>query len=267
MKKWTGFILFIALMMILAACGASDSKKDASGDTGLKELKIATDAGFAPFEFLDGDKVVGFDVDLATAVLEEAGYKAKFEHVGWENMLVQTEKGEADLAVAGISITDERKQSYDFSVPYFESTQLILVPEDSTIESFEDLKDKKVGVQISTTSDEEAARLFGEGSDQIVKFDDVPLAIMSLSKGDVDAVLVDNVVGQEYMKNNPDAGIKGVYDNEAFQSEYYGFMYPKGSELVSEIDAALKKVMENGTYAKIYKEWFGQEPDLTNLQQ
>src|SRR5690606_32409637 len=100
-----------------------------------------------------------------------------------------------------------RKETYDFSSPYFVSTQMILVPEDSEVESVADLEDKTVGVQISTTGDIEASRIFGENSDQIKKYEQVPLAIMGMKTGDVDAVIVDNVVAQEYMKTNPDEGI------------------------------------------------------------
>ncbi len=266
MKKILFFFLLIGFVT-LSACGKSDDTSSSNGDSEeSKELKVVTDAAFAPFEYMEGDKVVGFDADLGKAVLEEAGYKMNFEHVGWENMLLQTEQGDADLAIAGISITDERKETYDFSSPYFVSTQMILVPEDSEVESVADLEDKTVGVQISTTGDIEASRIFGENSDQIKKYEQVPLAIMGMKTGDVDAVIVDNVVAQEYMKTNPDEGIKGVYDNESFEEEFYGFMFPKGSEIVGELDEALQTVIENGTYTKIYKEWFGQEPDLEALQ-
>jgi glutamine transport system substrate-binding protein len=254
--------MFMIAMLFLIACG----EKESSGDSGLKDLTIGTDAAFAPFEFMDGNKVAGFDVDLATAVLKEAGYNAKFENVGWENMLVQTEQGEVDLAVAGISITDDRKLTYDFSDPYFQSTQMILVKEDSEIASVADLEGKTVGVQLSTTGATEAENIFGENSSQVKKYEQAPLAIMAMQQGDVDAVIIDNVVAQEFIKQHPDAAVKGVYDNEAFGSEYYAFMYPKNSELIEEINEALQTVIENGTYTEIYKEWFGQEPDLSALQ-
>ncbi|WP_102026376.1 basic amino acid ABC transporter substrate-binding protein [Salirhabdus sp. Marseille-P4669] len=257
-------LLFAIAMTALVACGSDDASGD--GDSDAKELKVVTDAAFAPFEYLEGEEVVGFDADLGKAVLEEAGYTMNFEHVGWENMLLQTEQGEADLAIAGISITDDRKKTYDFSNPYFVSTQMILVPEDSEVTSVEDLKDKTVGVQISTTGDNEASRIFGENSSQIKKYEQVPLAIMAMQSGDVDAVIVDNVVAQEYMKTNPDAGVKGVYDEDSFEVEYYGFMFPKDSKLAGELNEALQEVMDNGTYSEIYKEWFGQEPDLAQLQ-
>ncbi|GAA0487785.1 basic amino acid ABC transporter substrate-binding protein [Salinibacillus aidingensis] len=260
MKKIVALIMGISLIL-LTACGGEDTPSNTSSGEELKELTIATDAAFAPFEFMDKGEVTGFDVDFATAVLKEAGYKANFDNVGWETMLQNIVNEKADLGVAGITITDERKETYDFSKPYFESTQLILVPEDSQISSVEDLKDKNVGVQISTTGAEAAQKIFGKNSDQIHQYDQVPLAIMAMQQNDVDAVIVDNAVAQEYLKNNPDAEIKIVKDKNAFESEYYGFMFPKGSDLVDEINQAMETVMENGTYDEIYKEWFGQKPD------
>ncbi|SET22361.1 polar amino acid transport system substrate-binding protein [Salinibacillus kushneri] len=260
-KKIVALIIGISLIL-LAACGGEDTSS--SGEE-LKELTIATDAAFAPFEFMNKGEVTGFDVDFATAVLEEAGYQASFDNVGWETMLQNVVNHKADLAVAGITITDERKETYDFSDPYFESTQLILVPEDSNISSVKDLEDKNVGVQISTTGAEAAEKIFGTNSDQIHQFDQVPLAIMSMEQGDVDAVIVDNAVAQEYIKNNPDAKIKTVEDKEAFDSEYYGFMFPKDNELTEEINQAIETVIENGTYAEIYEKWFGQTPDTSVL--
>ncbi|MRG86258.1 basic amino acid ABC transporter substrate-binding protein [Salinibacillus xinjiangensis] len=263
MKKLA--MLFIGIALIsLVACGSEDTSGSAEE---LQELTIATDAAFAPFEYMDKGEITGFDVDFATAVLKEAGYQANFENVGWETMLQDVKNEKADLAVAGITITDDRKETYDFSLPYFESTQLILVPEDSSISSVADLKDKQVGVQISTTGATAAEKIFGANSDQVNQYDKVPLAIMSMQQGDVDAVIVDNVVAQEYIKNNPDEAIKAVNDSSAFDSEYYGFMYPKDSELAKELNEAMNTVFENGTYEKIYEDWFGQKPDMSTLTQ
>ncbi|MBB6453888.1 polar amino acid transport system substrate-binding protein [Salirhabdus euzebyi] len=258
MKKVAALLIGLALIG-LVACGSEDT----SGSGDAKELVISTEAQFAPFEFMEGGEVTGFDVDLATAVLKEAGYKATFENVGWETMLQNVENDKVDLAVAAISITDDRKLTYDFSDPYFQSTLMILVPEDSEVGSVGDLEGKTVGVQISTTGADAAESIYGKNSSQVKKFDSITLAMMSMNQGDVDAVIVDNVVAQEYVKNNPDVAVKGIYDNSAFESEFYGFMYPKDSELVDEINEALATVMENGTYAEIYEEWFGQQPDMS----
>lgn len=259
-------------MLLLAACGTADentqSGSGAEGDNApeTKTLRVVTDAAYAPFESLEGDKIVGFDIDFINAVAEEAGYELEIENVGWDPIFVEIESKRADLAVSAITITEERKQSYDFSHPYFLSTNKILVPEDSDIQSAEDLKDQVVAVQGGTTGDAAVEGLLGKNNTNIKKFDNNNLAIQELLQGGAAAVVADNTVIEEYVANNPDQGLKVVEDTHAFELEFYGILFPKDSELKAEFDEALNTVFENGTYAEIYQEWFGSEPDIETLQ-
>ena len=271
MKKKPYFIVSVmtVLMLLLAACGtADDTTTTGSGgeSNDTPTLRVVTDAAYAPFEYLEGDKIVGFDIDFLNALAEEAGYKLEFEHVGWDPIFVEIESERADLAISSITITEERQQSYDFSHPYFLSTNKILVPEDSDIQSAEDLKDQKVAVQGGTTGDEAVQGLLGKNNENIKKFDNNNLAIQELLQGGAAAVVADNTVIEEYVANNPDQNLKVVDDTNAFALEFYGVMFPKGSELKAEFDEALNTIFENGTYAEIYKEWFGSEPDIETLQ-
>ncbi|WP_058308919.1 basic amino acid ABC transporter substrate-binding protein [Gracilibacillus massiliensis] len=262
--------IMILLLTVLVACGTSDEKEQSDGTNGSNDkptLSVVTEAGFMPFTYLDKGEVVGFDIDLLAAVMDEAGYDYQLENVGWDAMLLSVEKGEADLAIAGITVNDERKESYDFSSAYFESTHKVVFREGEGITSGEDIKDLKVGVQSGTTGAEAVEKILGKNHENISKYDSNTLALMSLQSGDVDAVVTDNVVADEYVANNPEANVEMITDPDTFESEFYGIMFPKDSDVKEDINAALQTVIDNGTYSEIYQEWFGAEPDTDVLTQ
>ncbi|MNW39347.1 amino acid ABC transporter substrate-binding protein, PAAT family [Fontibacillus panacisegetis] len=252
-------LTLLAVCLITVMAGCSSGSKETT-------YKIATDAAYAPMEYMDKDKITGFDVDFLEAVMKEAGLKYEIVNTGWDPMLTEVKSGETYAAgVSSISITDERKQSYDYSIPYFESTNMILVKEDSPIAGALDLKDKKVAVQLSTTADSLMAGIMGNDSPLLKRFDSNAIALLELDSGGVDAVVADIAIVREYMKNNPDKKFKGILDPEQFSAEYYGILFPKGSELKAKLDPAIKKVLENGTYTEVYKKWFGEEPNIDNV--
>lgn len=256
MKKWTT-VLMISLLLIAAGCNSGD---------GEKVYKFATDAAYAPMEFMDKDKVTGFDVEFLAAVMKEANLKYEISNTGWDPMLNEVKSGKSyDGGISSISITDERKETYDYSSPYFESTNMILVNEDSTIANAIDLKDKKVAVQLSTTAETLMAGIMGNDNSKLVRYDSNAVALLELDSKGVDAVVADIAIVREYMKNNPKKKFKGILDPVNFGSEYYGILYPKGSELQKKLEPAIKAVLENGAYTELYKKWFGEEPDMKNL--
>lgn len=262
MKK--GLILALAaiLMLVAVGCGA----KEKTGADGAKVYKFATDASYPPMENMDKDKIVGFDIDFLAAVMEEAGLEYEIKNLGWEALLNSVMTGkEYDAGISAVTINDERKQSYDFSIPYFESTNMILVPEGSEIKNALDLKDKKVAVQISTTADELMKGIMGETNTNLKKFESNALAMQELASNGVDAVVADIAIVQEYIKNNPDKKFVHIIDRENFASEYYGIAFPKDSELKAKLDPAIKKVLEGDKYKEIYKKWIGGEPDMTGV--
>ncbi|MFC4802778.1 basic amino acid ABC transporter substrate-binding protein [Neobacillus sp. GCM10023253] len=266
MKKFKLFttILVAAFVFILSACGTS--KTSGGEESKDKTLRVVTDAAYAPFEYQDKGEVVGFDIDFINAVAKQAGYKVKVEHVGWDPLFVEIKGKTADIGISSITINDKRKQTYDFSVPYFLSTNKIMIPKDSPIKSAEDLKDKVVAVQNGTTGQEAVEKLLGAENKNLKKFKDNNLAIMELKGGGADAVVADNTVIEEYVKNNPKENFVIIEDEAAFDKEFYGLLFPKGSKLKADFDKAIKEVMENGEYAKIYKKWFKVDPDLTEVK-
>lgn len=260
MKKWGLFGLAVVLVLVMAACG----KKDQSA--GGKVYKFATDASYSPMEMMDKDKIVGFDADFLDAVMKEAGLDYKLQNTGWEVMLNSVKDGtEYDGGISSVSFTDDRKKDYDYSSAYFESTNMIMTKKGSGVKSALDLKDKKVAVQGSTTADTLMQGIMGKANSNLKKFDSNTLAFMELDKGGVDAVVADTAIINEYMKQHPDKNYESTLDPEHFTSEFYGILLPKGSKLKEKLDPAIKKVLESGKYAELYKKWIGVEPNVQNV--
>ncbi|WP_017754414.1 basic amino acid ABC transporter substrate-binding protein [Calidifontibacillus oryziterrae] len=278
-KTIKSFLLFLALtfVMIAAACGQSQTSTTEEAPANepaeqepaaKKKLLVGTDAAYPPFENIEAGEIVGFDVDLITAVMEQAGYEFEIQHTGWEPLFQMVTNGSVDVGISAITITEDRQKTYDFSTPYFEASQMILVPEGSDVKNYQDLKDKVIGVQNGTTGDFKAQELLGEKSTDIKKYETTPLAIMAMINGESEAVIADNVVVQEYVANNPDAKVVAIEDPDSFESEYYGLMFKKGNDsLREELSTAVQTVIDNGKYAEIYKQWFGYEPDIEKLKQ
>ncbi len=260
--------IMIAIITVMAACG-SNEEENVSGegeDNKEKTLRVVTDAAYSPFEFQKEGKLVGFDVDIVNAVAKEAGFKVNIEHVGWDPLFVEIKNKRADFGMSAISINDERKKTYDFSVPYFLSTNKILVPEGSNIKSAQDLKGKEIAVQAGTTGQFAVEKVVGKNNKDIRKFETTVLAIMDMKKGGADAVVADNGVVEEYAKNNPKDKFVVIPDANTFDNEFYGLMFPKDSKDRAAVDEALNEIIDNGTYTEIYKKWFGIDPDLETLK-
>lgn len=250
----------LCLLVFISACGKQTSGQAENG--GKKTLFVGTDAVTPPFVYMDKGELVGFDVDLIKAILDEAGYGYKIENVGWDPLFTLVENGEADIGMTSITITEDRKQSYDFADPYFESKLMILAKEGTDIKSAIDLKGKKVGVQNATTGQIALEKIVGANNSSIMKYETLGVAFMALKNGDIEAVVTDNTVANEYIKNNPNDKFVAISDDENFEPEYYGILLKKGSSLGGELNRALKTVIDNGKYTEIYEQWFGVSPDL-----
>jgi polar amino acid transport system substrate-binding protein len=256
--------------LVLAACGKQDAATPAASAASTaapppaataKVYVVGTDAAYAPFESQnEKGEIVGFDIDVVSAVAKKAGIEVKFVNTPWEGIFNNLAQGDRDLLVSAITITDERKQTMDFSAPYFDAQQLIAVKTDSKIAGFDDLKKLKVGVQTGTTGDEVVSKLIGKTSTSVKRFESTPLALKELESGGVDAVVADNGVVIHYMANNAGAKFKTVSDT-AFTPEQYGLAVKKGNaELLEKINKGLADIKADGTYDKIYAQYFGAAP-------
>jgi len=244
-------ILVISISLLGTACSNSTSSN--SG----KVYVVGTDAAYPPFEKQEGGKIVGFDIEVVEAVAKEAGINIEVKHTGWDPLFEGINNGTVDVGISAITINDERKKTYDFTDPYFEATQLIMVPKDSPITTLQELKGKKIGVQTATTGELVVQEAFGKTYEGIKGYDDTPSAVDDLVLGRVDAVVADNAVLLEYLKILNNDKFKVVKDPN-FAPEFYGMMVKKGNtELLNKLNAGLKKIKENGKYDEIFKKYFG----------
>ncbi len=220
--------------------------------------EIGTEPAFPPFEMKDeatGD-LIGFDIDLMKAIGEAAGREVKFISLPFDGLIPALQSKTLDAAISGMTITAERAQTIDFSRPYFKAGLAIAVKEDNDeIQSFEDLAGKRIAVQIGTTGADQAAQVEGA---TVSTFDGAPLALQELMNGRVDAVVNDLPVTLFAINEANLQGIKIV--GELLTEEYYGIALPKGSEDAEAINTALGQLIQDGTYADIYRQWFQADP-------
>lgn len=257
MKRWILFSLatLMSLALLVGGCGGEKAAAPASSG-GAKVLRVGTNADFAPFEFQDvsGKEYQGFDMDLIQAIAKEMGYQADIQNINFDGLIPAMESGNLDVIISGMSINDERKQKVDFSEPYYKSGLTIVVKKDNTaINKFNDLAGKKVAVQIGTTSAKEVRKIQGV---EVRDFNSSAETFLELRAGGVDAVVNDRPVNDYYIAKSGVNDVRRL--DELLTSEDYGIaMSKKNPELEKQINAALKKLHENGEYDKIYQKWFG----------
>jgi len=258
----------LAVAALLAACGkpaetaapaeAASAAPAVAASAPAKVYAVGTDAVYAPFESQnEKGEIVGFDIEVLQAVADKAGLTLKFVNTPWEGMFNTLSQGDRDILVSAITITDERKQTMDFSAPYFNATQLIAVPTASKITRFDELKNLRVAVQTGTTGDEAASKLMGKTNSKLRRFENTPLALKELESGGVDAVVADNGVIAHYVANNGSQGFKAISD-ASFVPEQYGFVVKKGdTALAAQLNKGLEAVRADGSYDRIYAKFFG----------
>ncbi|WP_369200056.1 basic amino acid ABC transporter substrate-binding protein [Streptomyces sp. PU-14G] len=252
--------LTAAVLAAVTACTSTKTTSSSGDEVELvhsDKLTTCTHLPYMPFQYKKGKEVVGFDVDLVDLVAEELGVEQEIVDTPFEG--IQTGEdlnaSKCDLAAAGMTITPVREKNLDFSRPYFEATQALLVKKGEKYDSLADLEGKKLGVQQSTTG-EEYAKKHADGA-KTVQFEDLGLLLTAVKTGKVDAGINDNGVLYDYAKKNPDTEVTTEFDT----GEQYGIGVRTGNNaLRKQIDKTLKKAKADGRYDKIYKKWFGKEP-------
>lgn len=244
-----------------ASSAAAASAPAAALDT-AKTYIVATDASYAPMEYMENNQVVGFSHDVLDAAAKSQNVKLEFVNTPFEGLFANVDKGDSDIGLASITINDERKQQLDFSDPYFEATQMIVTTERTAagIKSFADLKERTASVQAATSGDLILQELQGKASQNIKRFETMPLAFKELESGGVDAVVGDSSVVAYYAQQNPNAKLTTLVD-PTFVKEQYGFAFKKGRNdgLREAINKGLAQIKSDGTYNKIHAQWFGAE--------
>ena len=212
---------------------------------------------YRPFEFENNQKQQeGFDIYLIKAIAKAENFDIKLVNTPWEGIFATLNSGDRDIIISGITITDKRKQMVDFSAPYFPAEQSIVVPKNSKAGPLADLKDQKVGVVNSSTGDIVVSDVLGKNSTAIKRFDNTPLMLQGLFEDGVSAAVGDVGVVKYYIKQPPENQFKLV-PNAKFARQYFGIAVAKGNAaLLNKLNAGLKKIVADGTYAKIYQIWF-----------
>lgn len=249
-------------LVLVAGCSSDDSgssgtKTAAGGVEVVKagQLTTCTHLPYPPFQSEIDGKVQGFDVALIDLVADDLGVKQTIVDQPFENFKTggSLNAGSCDLAAAGMTITEERKKNVDFSDPYFEATQAVLVDKKSGIASFADLKGKKVGAQAQTTGEDYAK---SKGLDP-VSFESSDAVINGLRTGQVEAVVIDYPVVQGWLKDKANAAAFEVAE-QINTGEQYGFTVKKGNTKLREaINKAIADAKADGTYKKLYEQWIG----------
>lgn len=259
-------VLAALLSLSLAACGGGGGggqEQQGGGETGggggSETITVASDIAYRPFEFVDNGQPVGFDLDLMREIGERAGFEPRFQNTTFDGIIPGLNSGTFEMAISAMTITEEREQQIDFSDPYFDADQSLLVQTGSPIRSTNDLADATVGVQLGTTGAMEANNLAGEDRIGTVRtFDTIEDAFTALENGQVDAVLNDFPVSQDRVLQS-DGALEIVQTIPT--GEQYGIAFPTDSPRIEEVNRALAEIKQYGTYAEIYEKWFGRTPE------
>lgn len=274
--------LILAVMMAVfcfAGCGSEDKKNDENNAPAASEapaqkdaeevknveadgknvktdgvLKMGTNAAFPPYEFKEGEKFVGIDVEIAKAIAEKLGKELEIVDMEFDSIIPAVNGGEVDMGIAGMTVTDERLEQVEFSSSYATGVQVVIVTENSSITSIDDLAGKKIGTQLGTTGDiyskddygAENVTSYGKGAD----------AVIALMGGDVDAVIIDNEPAKAFVAQN--AGLK-ILETE-YAVEDYAIAIAKGNtELLDQVNTALKELVKDGTIDAIIEKYISAE--------
>ena len=247
-------ILLVALLALPLVAGCSESGMLLQSD----KLQMGSDTSYPPFESMEGDMAIGFDVELAEAIADKLGVELEVISTAWDGIIPGLKTKKYDIIMSAMTITPEREEEISFSDPYIDSDQSIAVVKGSPIQSEADLKDKVIGVQIDTTGQFKAEEIEEEiGLKEIQKFDTILVAFEALEQGKVDAIINDYPVNA-YISTTRG---KTEVPTKIKTDEQYGIGVRKdNTELLEKVNEALAELKEDGTYAEIYKKWFGTEP-------
>ncbi len=240
------------------AAEAENEETEAEAEAEQSENKgvlvMATNAEFPPYEFHDGGEIVGIDVEIAAAIAAEMGMDFEVEDIAFDSIIPEVQSGKADFGAAGMTVTEDRKQSVDFSDSYATATQVIIIKEDNAdIVSPDDLEGKTIGVQLGTTGDIYASDIADATIEQYNKGFE---AVQALTQNKIDAVIIDGEPAKVFVAGNE--GLKIL--DEAFTTEEYAICVKKGNtELLEGINAAIASLKESGELQKIVDKYITAE--------
>lgn len=258
MKKFGLLSLLLILSLFIAACGGTEEKADDTKEETAKVYKVGVDVTYPPFEFKEGNEYKGIDIDLINAIAENQGFEIELSPMDFGGIIPAMQANQLDVAIAGMSITDERKKVVDFSEPYFDAGLTVVVKKDNAeIKSVDDLKGKTVAVKKGTTGAKYATDNATKLDIKVVQFNDSPAMFQEVSNGNADALIEDYPV-ISYAIAQQDLGLKIVGDR--LNGDQYGIAVLKGenADLLEKINKGLAELKEDGTYDEIVKTYLGE---------
>ena len=240
MKKFAAMLLALCMLMTVAMAAA---------DT----VTVAFNPEYPPFEYVEGDQYAGYDVDLINAVAAKAGFELVFEAMDFDAVIAAVQTNVNTIGVSGISITEERKESVNFSEGYINAGLIVVIKKDSGYATTDDLAGKIIGVQMGTTSDFAAEEITGQGN--VAEYKTFLNAIMDLQGNKVDAVIVDKPVGLAILASLGDENLEIA--DMGLQADWYGIEVNKENpELLDKINAALAELEAEGFYEELAVKYF-----------
>ena len=245
-------LIMAAATLALAGCGG-DSNGGGESGSNRETLTMATNADFPPFEFInDAGEYDGFDVHLARAIADYLDMDLVINNMAFEAVLVAVETGQADVAIAAITITPERAEAVNFTVPYFETTLVAIVMEDSDITSLDQLTEANIAVQLGTTSDVFVEDELPDAN--VTRLSSPPTTVLELTTGRADAIVIDLEVANQFINDHP--GLRILDDPLGMES--YGMAVNRdNAELLDDINRALESLKASGEYDRIWDMFFG----------
>ncbi len=256
MKKLVATAMAGILAVTMAACGASEESKGDTTKKNDKVLTMGTSADYFPFEYIDtakGDDIVGFDVAIAKEVTKNLGYELKIEDMEFGSLLGALSAGRVDFVMAGMTPTDERKKNADFTDIYFQSKNLVMT-KDKAIAADDELKGKKVGVQLGSIQEALAKDRYKDS--EAVSLNKIPEIIQELNTGRIDALIIEDAVAVKYM--DQDESLK-TYEIKEDGPTGSAVAFKKGDKMRDDFNKELKKMIDNGDIDKLAEEWFQKE--------
>ena len=253
MKKIISLVMVLVMATaVFSACGSKSSDSKSGGD-GKQVLSMATNAEFPPYEYVEGEDVVGIDVDIAQAIADKLGMELKVDNMNFDSIIPAITSGKDAIGAAGMTVTDERKKNVDFTDSYATGVQVVIVREDSKITDVKDLTtkgaDNTIGVQLGTTGDIYCTSdIQDKGFGKVQQFNKGADAVQALVSGKIDCVVIDNQPAKEFVKANK--GLK-ILDTEYVTEDYAIAVAKDNTELKDKINGALNEVKAEGTIQKI----------------
>ncbi|WKA57646.1 ABC transporter substrate-binding protein [Planococcus shenhongbingii] len=254
-KKQTMFAVFASAALLLSACGSeSPESGNSGGSEEAKVLDMGTSAEFPPFESRNPEgEIVGFDIDLANHIAKELGYELNITDMKFDGLIGALQNDRVDMVIAGMSATEERRKNVDFSTEYNHSGEMFLTAKGSELKSLEDLEGKTVGVQLGTIQEEGANAIVKEEdiNFEIKALDDSGALIQEILSNRIDAAYMDKQVAKGYIE----AQDLDSFDDPTTSSPGMAVAFPKGSELVDDVNTVIEEMEASGELAELKKKW------------